>query len=609
MGDEEAEEGFIADREFGACVKDRHKHGFASTVVLQEKEHSIINTDSNMIKWKHIRSGRHNESGDYFMPLKAMNNDITQTGADDVVRKEVLLADVSFSVQDENAMTMDERIAELTRINAALDSVNDQLDRYTAQVDKKQYAAAVFSGILAGAIDSLFVGELKVTKADIDSSHIQVNKFIQNFADKLGLKRDRLDATIANLEDAFKVPQDNIWKGADIGVSAKNHHLADLAHHPTPLGLASAIIVQFLRVGIFVNKEGEWHFKFVETTTEDIVSIAVPVFATGVLNWLVALAEKMYQEETEEEVSPFIHKLSHLVASTPIIIEIAKCANNWFGHLVSDMGGSKNKAGKGMGIPGILLSLFYEIAALPGLKDTGLPKYINDLYEKQRFNLRHEIPIYKNLGRQAIPVVMNEVFVRMIAFITMLGDEIESNRATGKQINWKKVVPINNRTVDRMITVASMTFTVADTADAAVRAAIESGANWVLFAGNFVKRFNYVGAGRAAIAIVKEVSNERKETQILHEKLILMRDKTDIMLDVIQDYKEKLEEEISRYLAEDIQEFLAGFDLINAGLSAGDSNLVIKGNVTIQRVLGREPQFTTQDEFDVLMESDEPLIL
>ena len=48
---------------------------------------------------------------------------------------------------------------------------------------------------------------------------------------------------------------------------------------------------------------------------------------------------------------------------------------------------------------------------------------------------------------------------------------------------------------------------------------------------------------------------------------------------------------------------------MNEGLATGDSNLVIKGNVVIQKVLGREPQFTTQEEFDELMESDIPLQL
>ena len=54
---------------------------------------------------------------------------------------------------------------------------------------------------------------------------------------------------------------------------------------------------------------------------------------------------------------------------------------------------------------------------------------------------------------------------------------------------------------------------------------------------------------------------------------------------------------------------MCGFDFMNQGIASSDSDLVIKGNVVIQRVLGRELQFTNQKEFDDLMESDIPLVL
>ena len=163
-----------------------------------------------------------------------------------------------------------------------------------------------------------------------------------------------------------------------------------------------------------------------------------------------------------------------------------------------------------------------------------------------------------------------------------------------------------------MMAVASMTFNVVDTGDAAVRAAfaaVESGGNWVVFSGKFVARYNYVGAGRAALAIVREFSNEKKEAQLIHERMILMEAKAEMMFGQLQDFKEKLNEKLTEYLAEDIEAFMEGFDDINEGLRSNNSDLVIKGNVTIQRVLGRAPQFTTQEEFDDLMESDIPLLL
>ena len=77
----------------------------------------------------------------------------------------------------------------------------------------------------------------------------------------------------------------------------------------------------------------------------------------------------------------------------------------------------------------------------------------------------------------------------------------------------------------------------------------------------------------------------------------------------IENYKTQLMERISSYLAEDIENYMVGFDYMQEGIATGDSNLVIKGNVIIQRVLGRTPQFTNQEEFDEFMDSDVALKL
>lgn len=519
-----------------------------------------------------------------------------------IEEKEIVTVEVNV-----NSETVDQSI-NVEDLNKALYKVNSALEKYTNKADMGDYAFAVFSGIITGAIDATFVGKTIITDDDIMLSRQQVNNFIQQYANARGFEREYLKDAISDLENAFKVAQDNVWKGAGIGVCAKNHHLADLAHHPTPLGLISSIIVQFLRVGTFVNKEGEWHFKMVETSAKDVAAILIPAAITGILNWMVFAAETNYAKREEKEIPKSLRKTMHLVASTPLIMEIAKCSDNWFGHLISDLGGSKNTVGGGMGIPGIFISLLYEIASLPILKDTGFLKIVNDLYEKQKIDLRHETALYKIIGKQAIPVIFTEILVRIGYFVTSLSVEIAEHENM-KDINWKNVIPFYNRTVERMLTIANMTFTIADTADAAVHAAIESGGNWVLFSGQFVTRFNYVGAGRAAFAIVKEISNERKEIQLIHEKKILAEAKTTIFIEQLQQFKSELEEKVSNYLAKDIELFMNGFDYMQKGMISGDSDLVIKGNVIIQRVLGRELQFLNQREFDNLMESDIPLKL
>ncbi|PNH18626.1 hypothetical protein B6K86_08455 [Lachnospiraceae bacterium] len=530
------------------------------------------------------------------------------SGHSDLVREEIVVGQVTYKAESGEAPVGIDRRSSEVQIDAALSEVNGRLERYAFDGHKADYALGMISGLYAGVIDSIFVGAASFDGLDLALSHHQVDHFIQEYAKSRGLGGDRLKECIGDLERAFRVLQDNVWKGAGIGVSPKNHHLADLAHHPTPVGLLSSVMVQFLRIGTFVNKEGEWHFILVKADAKEIVETLTPAVITGILNWLVTLGEKEDQEGTGEVIPKALRGIAHFAASTPMLLEIAKCADNWFGHLVSDMAGSKNTAGGGMGIPGIFVSFLYELASLPVLKDSGLPAFVNDLYENQKIDLRHELCLYKELGKQSIPVIFNEIFTRVLFFVNRLGAQMAGHKSW-KDVDWKSTIPFGNRVIDRMLMISGMTFTLADTADAAVHAAIESCGNWVLFSGVFVSRFNYVGAGRAAVAIVKEVSNEKKEAQLLHEKLILTDAKTVGVIERFSAYRAALEERVSNYLAEDMQAFLTGFDYMKQGMESGNSDLVIKGNVVIQRVLGRKPQFTNREEFDDLMESDEALIL
>lgn len=517
--------------------------------------------------------------------------------------QEIMLVDISIQ---QSEMT-DARLA----LSDDLDKINAQLERYTCNARKEEYTLAIASGILAGMVDALYVGDTPLFGAGADEARAntnkQVNQFIQRYAEREGYTGKRLAGAINKMEEKHKVAQDNIWKGQNIGVSSKNHHLADLSHHPTPAGLVAAIIVQFFRFGVFVNTEGEWHLLPVETTEEDVFNAVIPAVITGFLNWLVAVSTTVYEERTEQEIPEAIKKLAHLAAAEPVIIEVAKCADNWFGHLVSDMGGSKSTPDSGMGIPGVFLSMLYEIAALPPFNSTGLPKYLNDLYVKDKMDLRHELVAVEGLGKQAIPVMLNEVLVRTGFFVLQLGRAFSEGQSLAN-VSWASIIPIGNRTVDRMMTVSTMTLTLADTADATIHAALESAGNSVVFTQHFAARFNYVAAGRAAIAVVREAADDAKELQLLHEKRLLTEAKIAFTIEQLEAYKAQLQDQLDAYLQEDLEAFLQGIAIMDQGLAQGDANMVIAGNVVIQRALGREAQFTNQDEFDSLMESDDDFV-
>ncbi len=477
----------------------------------------------------------------------------------------------------------------IDHLNTELARVNQELEHYTNHADKADYALAVTSGVLAGLVDSLFVGEFSLEYAN-QWGNQQAEKLVLKVAKYQGYGGADLGQAIKLLEDQFPIAADKATAAFGGGLQ---HHLRDFSHHPTPVGLVCSILTQFTGNVYGTDVAGAFQ--------------CVPLNKDG-LN----LVGKSFPEK------------------------IMFGAVNWFFHMVSDVAGSSGtvmKGSFGTGLPGPLVSLLKEFSSTrlfkkqdaKGYKEFSV--YISKLFNGTllgerdskgnliplKFDLRTEMGVAMQVGKQTIPVIINECIVRSFFLLRRLLQELSRDDIQDwsdvHKINWKAIIPFRNRTVDRMLTIASMTFTVADTADAAIHAAIESGGNWVLFSGRFVTRFNYVGAGRAALSIVREVSNEKKEAQLIHEKMILSETKAALFLKQLQEFKEQLDMKVSNYLAEDIEGFMSGFADMQQGLLTGDSDLVIRGNVTIQKVLGREPQFANQKEFDALMESDAPLVL
>lgn len=442
----------------------------------------------------------------------------------DVVEYEILpLHTEAYSTSDTKKYNFEdiEKIIDLNQTK--IDDLNREIERLTNNATNVDYFVAIGSGVLTGIIDSLWVGEFdfEALKAD---SHKHVNKFIEKYAKIRGYKDNGkgLKGAIEFLEKKFPVDQDNIWKATGIS-STKLHHLEDLAHHPTVLGLIASILVQFFRMSIFVDKDGKVNVEMIETSKSDFAKTWLPIIITGILKWTIYLAESKNTINDKEIPKPICILMKKLSAA-PAVFEILKVADNWFGHLVSDMGGSKNTPGGGMGIPGIFLSFLKEISSLPGINKTGLPQLVSDWYSKDKIDLRAELAIVEYLGKQSVPVIINECFVRTFYFISRLIEE-KSHCQSWQGVNWKNVVPWGNRTITRMITISSGTFMALDLADAAVRSAINNGTPQnPKFWADFILRINIVGLGRFSIAIVDDVRMGVKRNRLRNERIALMNE-------------------------------------------------------------------------------------
>jgi hypothetical protein len=210
-------------------------------------------------------------------------------------------------------------------------------------------------------------------------------------------------------------------------------------------------------------------------------------------------------------------------------------------------------------LPGPLLSLLKELSAMPifnslknedGVKEFSLwisklfngtllaehdenGKIIKDSAQLMQFDLRAELGVAYELGRQALPVILNECIVRSFYFIRRLATEIKEKEIKRvselKRIDWNKVKPAKNRTIVRMLTIATGTFTLVDMIDAAIRGAVKSGGNTAVFAKEFLLRVNFVGVGRFAIAVGTDVAMGVKREKLRNERIAIFSEQLHLM--------------------------------------------------------------------------------
>ena len=133
-------------------------------------------------------------------------------------------------------------------------------EKYTNHAYILDYSIAVISGIINGIIDSVFIGEWNFETAKAKSNQY-VNEKVMEFAKKKGFKGNRFDQAVKFLEDRYPLPGDDSYKSVvdEFGkqeITMKTHHLDDLSHHPTLIGLIASIIVQFSGEARYMPKSG-----------------------------------------------------------------------------------------------------------------------------------------------------------------------------------------------------------------------------------------------------------------------------------------------------------------------------------------------------------------
>ena len=102
-----------------------------------------------------------------------------------------------------------------------------------------------------------------------------------------------------------------------------------------------------------------------------------------------------------------------------------------------------------------------------------------------------------------------------------------------------------------------------------------------------------------------EIRKALEDKRIAHERRVELEAESARVVELITTYRKDMEQVVSEYFSKYYSTFESGFDAMDKAVLENDIDGYIKGNAEIQKALGYKAQFTSQEEFDDLMLSDE----
>lgn len=415
--------------------------------------------------------------------------------------------------------------AQIDICQAEVQKLDAEIDRLTNHADGLDYAVAVASGVLSGLIDSFLVGEtdFKATLKDNGDKDrhgaMSVDRLAQN---QPPLEpQEESDNSEKDLESMIscglrflsgKPLTDESGVTEDSG--ANQSELDILAHQPSLKGMVASLVLHYCRAKPYAHKDDSD-----SSDKEDdskFTDFWLPLIVASLFDWLISMAEN--PTDTDKLPAP-IAKLTNSLSKSQPVIAVMKGISIWCFHKCCAYAYSKKNNNKKSSnaekqdTPSLLLTVLDELCKVPPLNETNLSTTVENLYAKKHIDAKTELEIAKLLGKQSVPVLINEALVRTFYFVRRFISEYNKTDSLAG-IDWQQVIPFNNRTIARMLTIATGTFVAVDAADAAIR----SGG----FNAACLLRINFVGIGRFAVALGTDIGMGIKRNRLLNERIHVM---------------------------------------------------------------------------------------
>ncbi len=522
------------------------------------------------------------------------------------------------------------------------------------EIDKYDRLIACSCGALTAALDIFWVGDFSLNEAHNWGS-AKTEAFVSKVAKKQGYKGDNTKGAIKYLADerehkngtkGYHIPADS--NTSDFG-GGKQHHLRDFAHHPTPVGLVFSILTQYTENSYGTDTQGRFIVVPVRNKTF-IGQNFEEKMLYGVTYWMFHMVSDMAGSGTLSEGTgipgPLLSLLKELSA-LPIFKKVDDKGRKEVSVFISKLFngtllGEHDENGRPIKEGLLRFDLRTEVGIAHELFKQAVPVILCECIVSLSYLIRKLIDVLKSTNVSNISDFM------MIKNYFL--DKCSINE------------------LRRLRTISSLSFSTVDLTSAAIASLTECNGDKNQFAIGLAKRVNYFGIGRliiagagelgirtenvyyayepivsktknealskvnhdvievsgeaintmttiattgtpigfvsAAVGVYREIYNSVKEYRIAHEERIKIEAECTNAINILSEYQEEMENVVSEYMIDKLTVFGGAMDQMEMALLNDNTDMFIEGNNMIQNKLGKESQFSSMNEFDMLMSSD-----
>ena len=276
-------------------------------------------------------------------------------------------------------------------------------------------------------------------------------------------------------------------------------------------------------------------------------------------------------------------------------------------------------------------------------------------------------------SKQYFPVLLNEAIVCSFYSLSRLAQELTRHPAQTSEelqsLDLRRILPRCSPALRHMRMVAAAAFTVVDMGSAGLQAYFTHKGDPSGFALCFLQKINYVGlirvgvagtaeaagvvgtlygsfaalaerqkdrlaaanpaleekaavlkkaavtvgtigkVGTAAIGVYDEMSKALAELNIAREERIRVEEECAVRVRFLREHEAEMEVVVEQYMTQRLKTFVGNSDLLEEAFAENDADTFLSASAQIQKQLGWNETISSQDQFDAVMLSEEPLKL